>query len=149
MRKLSDFELGWVVGIIEGEGTIHIDNHQRSRGVIAVNMTDADTVYKLEAVTGIGRVYGPYTQKQANCKPYWRWAVSSYSELQMLLSAVKQHLGSRRSEQACALLTGLKEPRDPSLCKRGHKLDGLYFRNGVLRQRFCRKCRYGKRSKRN
>ncbi len=46
MSNLSDFELGWLVGILEGEGHFGFYTSQ----VVEVNMTDEDTLYKIASI---------------------------------------------------------------------------------------------------
>lgn len=52
--QLSDFELGWLAGILEGEGTFRYFHKSQK---VAVGMSDEDTVYKVaaffERLTGI------------------------------------------------------------------------------------------------
>lgn len=46
MNVLSDFELGWLVGILEGEGHFGLYASQ----VIEVNMTDEDIIYRVASM---------------------------------------------------------------------------------------------------
>lgn len=46
MRVLSDYELGWLVGVLEGEG--HFGFY--TSHVIEVNMTDQDTIFKVASI---------------------------------------------------------------------------------------------------
>lgn len=63
MSELSHFELGWLVGILEGEGHFGLYTSQ----VIEVNMTDEDTIYKvaglfekiLESSVNVIEIYKP------------------------------------------------------------------------------------------
>jgi len=52
--QLSDFELGWLVAILEGEGTFRYF-HRSQR--VAIQMADEDTIYKVagiwERLTGL------------------------------------------------------------------------------------------------
>jgi hypothetical protein len=44
--QLSDFELGWLVGILEGEGTFRYFHKSQK---VVVQMSDEDTVYRIAA----------------------------------------------------------------------------------------------------
>ncbi len=46
MSELSSFELGWLCGILEGEGCFDLHRNQR----ITVGMTDEDVIYKVAAL---------------------------------------------------------------------------------------------------
>lgn len=107
----SDIEkLGFVAGIIEGEG--HIGLHKRTRGdkyvTLIVNMIDLDVILKLKKWTGFGRIYGPYQPNKTHYAPIYRWTVAGKKELEPLLLLILPYLGNRKREAAYEVLAQLK-----------------------------------------
>ena len=121
--KLSEFDLGWVVGIVEGEGGIGLYSKGKRDGKlprIAVGMTDQDTIRRLHAVVGAGYVLGPY-QTTPDRKPYWRWAVENRDDVMDLLHEMRPHLSVRRQAQVDAVLAwDAARPRRYAYGVRGH-----------------------------
>jgi hypothetical protein len=107
MREMTDFEAGWVVGIIEGEGSFS-GSAGREGGKryarVEVVSTDIDVVQRLLSWTGIGYINGPYRhttfQKEAkSVKPQWRWRVGRQEDIRPLFERIAPHLSKRRLEQ--------------------------------------------------
>lgn len=46
--RLSEFELGWLIGLIEGEGTFFFSGSKSQK--FAIDMTDEDTIFKAAAL---------------------------------------------------------------------------------------------------
>jgi len=102
-------QLGWVAGIIEGEGSISTTAVQKIGNVyiyplIKVTMTDEDMVRRLHEWTGLGRVSGPFSPpSRGDNKPHWDWNVNRIAHVEALLTAIWPFLGERRREQAARL----------------------------------------------
>jgi hypothetical protein len=101
---MSELELMWVAGLLEGEGCFRLFRdtqrwrdrkyvYLRPRVVCA--MTDRDVIDRLHAVTGIGRVALGRTTKPGY-KTYWQWIVSRDSDALELMRTVYPHMGERR-----------------------------------------------------
>lgn len=108
MSVLSDFELGWLVGILEGEGSFGLHNSQ----VIEVNMTDEDTIYKVasiyERVLGIA-VNVTEIQKSRGKDVY---CVRIYGErARIIMRLVVTHMSYRRRQIIWQCLNGFKPPK--------------------------------------
>lgn len=110
---MTQLEIGWVAGIIEGEGSFAVrsktnpttGNTSRS-GQIQVAMTDPDILRRLAEVTGVGHVNGPYVRPtdKAHWKPLYHWTVSRKSDLARILLAIYPLLGERRKQRVAAVL---------------------------------------------
>ena len=109
MNDLSDLELGWLVGILEGEGCFSFSKTQKGfwRFEVSVNMTDEDVIYALPRITGLGNIYGPQRKKKEHWKPSWKWAVVKEEDVKDLCVRVKPHMHGRRRVQIHRLLTTL------------------------------------------
>jgi predicted nucleic acid-binding Zn ribbon protein len=108
-------QLGWVAGIIEGEGNFGL-NRRKYRdmtyinGVVQVSMTDEDMVRRLREWTGIGRVSGPHCPpSRGKNKPHWAWHVTRWVEIDALIDTLWPYLGNRRREQASRVREAMSE----------------------------------------
>ena len=99
---MTESELMWVAGLLEGEGCFrwHRDNQQRGRYIyvrprVICAMTDRDVIDRLQAVTGLGRVsLGRKTAPRH--KDYWSWVVSRDGDAIALMRTLHPHMGDRR-----------------------------------------------------
>lgn len=104
--NLNEFEIGWIAGLLEGEGTFVVSFDPRRKGTynvkIQVEMTDKDTIEKLNSIYP-GRVwesnYPSKYKRFPNAKPSWRWAISSKDKTKELATIIYPHMSSRRKEQ--------------------------------------------------
>lgn len=55
VRRMDHLEIGWVAGIVEGEGNFHGAEHGTPMQ-IRVGMTDRDIIDRLQKVTGVGTI---------------------------------------------------------------------------------------------
>jgi len=59
-NQMSDLELGWVAGILEGEGCFFVTTRKTAKygpyvyARVTVCMTDRDIIERLQHVTGVG-----------------------------------------------------------------------------------------------
>lgn len=91
LKHLSQHDLGWLVGIIEGEGTFT----NRLNGALRVQMTDRDVVYRIADMTGVGRVISTPSRSSKH-KDSWAWTVKRADNLSDVLKMIAPHLSSRR-----------------------------------------------------
>lgn len=96
---MRDIELGYVAGILDGEGSITIQPYANNRVMVRVASTDIDILHKVHNFTGVGTVYERKT-KQLNRKPSWEWVVTNQQHVLTLLSTVFPLLSKRRQEKA-------------------------------------------------
>lgn len=96
---MDAFDLGWVAGLFEGEGTIVVtkSDRRRARIRVAVGSTDHDVVVRLQALAG-GRLQGPY--ERGPHKPIWHWRIDARADVENFLRLIRPHLGQRRAAKA-------------------------------------------------
>lgn len=99
MRHLEGFALGWVVGLIEGEGTLQADPP-----AVTVRMTDEDVIRRLLTETGIGRIGGPYQPSVGQRKQQWLWRTCKTTDVLWLLRETAPYFGERRQRRAFEIL---------------------------------------------
>jgi hypothetical protein len=103
---MTERELGWLAGIMEGEGSFILTNNGRREeemAMLVVAMTDEDVVRRVHALTGCGRVNGPY-MGPGRRKPIYRWRIRNRDDVMYLVKLVLPMLGNRRRKQAQRLL---------------------------------------------
>jgi hypothetical protein len=103
MDSLTPCQLGWVAGLLEGEGAFFL-NAKRSTtgetyyaGTIACNMTDEDVLRRVADLTGVGKFNGPTVPPNPRHKPYWRWQVHKRQDVLALAKAILPLMGQRRT----------------------------------------------------
>lgn len=115
---LSEFDLGWVVGILEGEGCFgaYQDNRRPSTVSVKVQMesTDYDVVVHLNELIP-GRIwesnYPSKIKSFPNAKPSWRWAISTKSQVKELCTLIYPLMSQRRQEQITKVLSNCEYKR--------------------------------------
>lgn len=109
---MSDGELGWVSGYLEGEGSFYTITRKQLRYSyprLSCVSTDEDVILRLRLVTGVGRVTGPLTRRD-HWKPQWVWHVTRQHDAIMLMQAIRPLMGVRRGEAIDAVLAGWDGP---------------------------------------
>lgn len=91
---MTDAEIAWVAGIIEGEGCVSLKG--KSGVKILVNMTDEDTIEKLLSITNVGAMRGPYRWREQHLQ-YWTWDVGKHADVIPLLRAILPWMSQRRT----------------------------------------------------
>jgi hypothetical protein len=113
LSVMSSPELGWLAGIIEGEGYFGTTPRH---GVVRVVMTDEDVIGSLRAVSGIGQVNELSRRAPHHRTPY-AWSVAREPNVLALTQAIAPLLGQRRRIGASAVLAlhGQEVPAERSL----------------------------------
>lgn len=100
---MTDREIGWLAGLIEGEGCIGVFKNgrhtQQKVATVSINMTDFDIVHRLQKVTGMGTLR-PKPPKNPKHKPQLSWRVAKQKDLLQLLYLVWPLLGERKRQAA-------------------------------------------------
>lgn len=106
---MTPYELGWVVGILEGEGCFTCSRSGKYKQfTVSVEMTDKDVIDKLCQTVGLGSVvHRPERALNGNRKETWRWKVGDKEGFLKLATEVLPHMGERRSLRIKELLTEL------------------------------------------
>jgi hypothetical protein len=109
LARMTPERLGWVAGIIEGEGSISVTSVPRIGNIytyplVNVAMTDEDMIRRLREWTGIGRVAGPFRPpSHGTHKPHWNWNVNKIAHVEALCTTIWPFLGERRRVQVQAM----------------------------------------------
>lgn len=103
---MTPFELGWVIGLIEGEGCFVKSEDKRRPGTftvkIQVEMTDKDVIDKLNKLIPGNVVlcnYPSRRKKFPDAKDSWRWTISTKQQVKELGEQLLPHLSARRQER--------------------------------------------------
>lgn len=96
--------LGYVAGIIDGEGWIVL---QSGLVRIGVKMTDLDVLERCQKVTGVGTISGPIEQEDR--KPQWTWTVSKQADVAGLLMTIYPLMSQRRQTRISYVLQRWRE----------------------------------------
>jgi hypothetical protein len=101
MRELSEFDLGWLVGLIEGDGSLTYDG---KKAVVALKITDLDVAQRFARLMGT-TVSGPYHYEdhQLGPKPFYVSKIAGKRAREFMVSAAG-HFGMRRQEQITAIV---------------------------------------------
>lgn len=99
--ELSEFELGWLVGLIEADGTFTFDG---KHAVVALKITDLDTAQRFATLMRTA-VAGPYHYEgqQLGTKPYYMTKIAGKRAREFMASA-SGYFSLRRQEQIANLL---------------------------------------------
>jgi hypothetical protein len=116
---LTEFDLGWVVGILEGEGCFgtYEDKRRPSTFTVKIQMesTDYDVVIRLNSLIP-GRIWeSNYPSKQKafpNAKPSWRWAISNKAKVKSLCKLIYPYMSKRRTQQIDKVLLNCEYKRN-------------------------------------
>lgn len=110
---MTDLELGWLTGIVEGEGCFILSKYKVKSGqshaalYLRVTSTDLDILERLVNLTSSGIITGPiqpYVQ-HGQRTPWFRWDVYKKKEVARLLLAIYPALGDRRRRRLAEALT--------------------------------------------
>lgn len=94
--ELTEFELGWLVGLIEGDGTLTFDG---KHAVVALKITDLDTAQRFARLLRT-TVSGPYHYEgqQLGPKPYYMTKIAGKRAREFMASAAG-YFSARRQAQ--------------------------------------------------
>jgi hypothetical protein len=93
---MTDYELGWIVALFEGEGCL---SRMRKGWQAELKMTDEDVVSKFADIIGVGTVHGPYQARQVNFKPYWSWHCGKRQDILNFVALFAPLMGTRRADR--------------------------------------------------
>ncbi len=98
-------ELAWAAGLFEGEGCFSAQKNSSGRYTsrAQITMSDLDILERFARTVGVGKVH-PRKQNNPSHKKLWHWRVTSYEEVQHILSILWNHLGPRRRARGAEVL---------------------------------------------
>ena len=99
MNTLTDYDKGWIVGMLEGEGTFYARGNPDRPIELRVECTsiDLETPDRLYELLG-GHVYGPYRRNEI------KWALYKRAEVLKLITWLRPLLCLRRQVQIDKML---------------------------------------------
>jgi hypothetical protein len=102
-RILSEFELGWIAGLLEGEGSFSVRKGNRKYGssctpTIQLTSTDEDVVKRLHELIPSASFCRP-TRKTKGNKQTYRWALSNSEAVTDVLIVLFPLMGKRRQNR--------------------------------------------------
>jgi hypothetical protein len=127
---MSDVEVAWVAGIIEGEGCFSFKSNNQA--AVIVCMVDKDVIDQLAAWTGVGVVV-PKRARRSQYQDQWRWTVTAQNDFLALAEKIRPWMKARRGarlDEVCAALLAHRERVDTwgqrafvpgvGICRNGH-----------------------------
>jgi len=102
--NLSDLQIGYLAGIIDGEGCFT----RNGKGIrFYLGSTDLDVIEKLHEQTGLGKIYVGYRKagERGGTKDFHQWIVSKQLEVSTLANIILPYVCQRRHMKISSLLT--------------------------------------------
>ena len=109
MRELSPFEIGWLAGLLEGEGSFFMQRQagRRPRFAIALSMTDEDVVARACELLEIGSYNESWNGWRPNNSTIFNARLAGPRAEDMAIK-LYPHMGERRKEKIHELLVSLE-----------------------------------------
>lgn len=117
--SLTPVEIAWLAGIVEGEGTLSLDDRSKDRYAdstappgcyLKVSMTDEDVIKKIADL--FQRKNFQATRKTKGGKTEYIINVAGRKTLIYILPLLYPHLGQRRKKEADRCINALKDWQD-------------------------------------
>lgn len=111
MERLTEAEIAWVAGLLEGEGSfLRASPSQPGHPRVTVQMTDEDVIRRIREVVGHGCVVPTSDTRNPDWQPAFRWTVKGTPAVE-LMEKVRPWMYSRRREQLDAALASYSVSR--------------------------------------
>ena len=103
--NLSDIEIAWIAGLLEGEGSFSFDNRGKSRynvstapaaPTLQISMVDEDVIQRLAKL--LNKNYSEVTRRTKTGKTVYKLNVGDRETLMYLFPRLLPHFGKRRKE---------------------------------------------------
>ncbi len=105
MKQLSDFEIGFLLGILVGEG--HFGGDGKQPQVTLRMHTDHEALFHwLQSRLPRSKLYGPYHH---GGRSYYQWMVRGVALREDLLPLLEAHLDPRLDERAWRRYLAMRE----------------------------------------
>lgn len=130
---MNDFELGWVCGLLEGEGSfVHKRQKRGSQTRVSILMTDLDTIERFANLVGVTAKIWTVFPKGDNRKPLYGAVLCGHAAIR-LMKIVLPYMGQRRTNKINSIIADWtqlphrREPKQPPTChpERKHLQLGL------------------------
>ena len=123
LRNMSDLDIAWLAGLLEGEGAFFVQHvrasgnrRARTRIVVAVQMTDRDIVERIVQLTGLGTVRS-YQPSNPRHRTTYRWAINALEPTVALMRVLRPLMGIRRQDQIDRCLAAVVQNGSTSPCQ--------------------------------
>ena len=112
---LTDYEYGWLVALLEGEGTF---GYTKNTQTLHIKMCDKDVMLKLNAI--FAKIFGQEFHMHTHLPPGQYdneiWGISIYGEnAGYIMKSVVRHMGYRRRQQIYRALNEWTCPKKTDL----------------------------------
>lgn len=116
IESLSDVDIAWMAGLLEGEGSFGLDKRSKQRyekstsppgPYIKISMTDEDVIQKMAQL--VNKTYYSPTRLTAKNKQVYILHIGDRETLLVLLPRLFPHLGKRRQAQVQVCLDALQD----------------------------------------
>lgn len=102
-REMSEREIGWVAGILEGEGCFSVLKNRSSKKIylhakVHIQSSDRDVVEKIQSFSGLGTVAGPFKTRSAKHSPMHSWQTQG-DDARTLMNLILPQMGIRRKKK--------------------------------------------------
>lgn len=98
--EISDFDLGWFVGIIEGEGSINAHINKKSGYLcteLTVSSTDEDLIDRLHSIyPGKSKYVKEYKN---HYKTQWIWSLTKREDIRTVVGKILPYMMNRRASK--------------------------------------------------
>lgn len=117
MPEISEIEVAWLAGLLEGEGNFEFNNYNRSCPRVRVEMTDKDVVDRVASIIGGKPTVRPAKKYQDHHKQSYVYSASG-ARLIPLLKRMFPYMSNRRRAKLSAIfdqfidLIGYESHRD-------------------------------------
>jgi hypothetical protein len=113
VKVLSQLELGYVIGLIEGEGTISLSYHGHSNDYrkrrrwdvyVKISNTDKRILENVKSIVGAGNIrLHDRKIKRPKSKPEYCWSINQHSDIEKLLEQIGPFLIIKKEQANLAL----------------------------------------------
>jgi hypothetical protein len=100
--ELTEFDKGWLAGLLEGEGSFGYYETPRKGGgtpirrlIAVLKMCDEDVVRRAQKLVEVGSLQ---VHQRTSRRPEWTWTVCGQQAL-MVMEIIYPYMGARRREQ--------------------------------------------------
>lgn len=97
-KDITDFQLGWVIGLFEGEASFTLRPRQAAVQMAQVS-SDIENLNKVKEYLQIGTVVGPYGPYKENKQSICVWSTSNYRDVYQLCTLIQPFMSERRQKQ--------------------------------------------------
>jgi hypothetical protein len=141
-RHAPTFDLGWIAGLLEGEG--YFGHRRDGEPIIEIAMTDKDVIDRFGTMLDLGRL--PQQRLLPSGKTAYHWKLMKQAQVSGLMMTLLPLMGARRRAKIMECLDAWKGKSRWKLgprCSHGHELSGdnlIIAHEGKYEKRRCKEC---------